>query len=132
MIGLDYILSTYNMTRAELAKRMGINRANISMYIRSSQIPEKRLEQIVDIFPNVSKEYFTKELGENDKFNINISKHTEGNIYDLTMNSKKKELVESFLRIVVKQEVPLELLDTMLQHFENNYKTKGEMNNETY
>jgi transcriptional regulator with XRE-family HTH domain len=44
MFGLKYILETYKISNSDLADDMGINRANISMWIKNKQVPENKIE----------------------------------------------------------------------------------------
>lgn len=74
MIGLEYILGLYNMQHVELAERLGIKKQNINMWIKGKQnIPKKYLPILEESF-GIGKEYFTKELNEIDKLEIQKEK----------------------------------------------------------
>ncbi|SDY76485.1 Helix-turn-helix [Proteiniborus ethanoligenes] len=74
MIGLEYILNLYNMQHVELAERLGIRKQNINMWIKGKQnIPKKYIPILEEIF-GLKKEYFTKELDEIDKLEIQKEK----------------------------------------------------------
>ena len=74
MIGLEYILSLYNMQYVELAEKLGIKKQNINMWIKRKQnIPKKYLPILESLF-GIEEEYFTKELNEIDKLEIQKEK----------------------------------------------------------
>lgn len=74
MIGLEYILSLYNMQHIELAEKLGIKKQNINMWIKGKQkIPKKYLPTLEEIFV-LKSEYFTKELDEIEKLEIQKEK----------------------------------------------------------
>ena len=74
MIGLEYILSLYNMQHVELAEKLGIRKQNINMWIKGKQnIPKKYLPVLKDLF-GLSEEYFIRELNEIDKLEIQKEK----------------------------------------------------------
>lgn len=74
MIGLEYILSLYNMQHIELAEILGIKKQNINLWIKGKQnIPKKYLPLLEKRF-GISSEYFTKELTEIDKLEIQKEK----------------------------------------------------------
>lgn len=74
MIGLEYILSIYNMQHVELAEKLGIKKQNINMWIKGKQnIPKKYLPILEELF-GLSKEYFIKELNEIDQLEIQKEK----------------------------------------------------------
>lgn len=74
MIGLEYILSLYNMQHVELAEKLGIKKQNINMWIKRKQkIPKKYLPILESIF-ELKQEYFTKELTEIEKLEIQKEK----------------------------------------------------------
>lgn len=74
MIGLEYILSLYNMAHIELAEKLGIKKQNINMWIKGKQkIPKKYLPILQEIF-NIEKELFQKELTEIEKLEIQKEK----------------------------------------------------------
>lgn len=74
LIGLEYILSLYNMQHIELAEKLGIKKQNINMWIKGKQkIPKKYLPTLEEIF-GLKSEYFTKELDEIEKLEIQKEK----------------------------------------------------------
>lgn len=74
MIGLEYILSLYNMQHIELAKKLGIKKQNINLWIKKKQnIPKKYLPILEETF-GIKKEYFNKEIDEIDKLEIQKEK----------------------------------------------------------
>ncbi|WP_346929601.1 helix-turn-helix domain-containing protein [Clostridium sp.] len=74
MIGLEYILSLYNMQHIELAEKLGIKKQNINMWIKGKQnIPKKYLPILEELF-GTKQEYFMKELNEIEKLEIQKEK----------------------------------------------------------
>lgn len=74
MIGLEYILSLYNMQHIELAEKLGIKKQNINLWIKGKQnIPKKYLPVLEEIF-GTKQEYFMKELNEIEKLEIQKEK----------------------------------------------------------
>ncbi|MBZ5752180.1 helix-turn-helix domain-containing protein [Metabacillus rhizolycopersici] len=74
MIGLEYILSLYNMQHIELAERLGIKKQNINLWIKRKQnIPKKYLPILTELF-GIEEEYFIKELTEVEKLEIQKEK----------------------------------------------------------
>lgn len=74
MKGLEYILNLYNMPHIELADKLGIRKQNINMWIKGKQnIPKKYLPILEGLF-GLNKEYFTKELTEIEKLEIQKEK----------------------------------------------------------
>ena len=62
------------MPHVELADRLGIRKQNINMWIKKKQnIPRKYLPILKEIF-GIGEEYFTKELNEIDKLEIQKEK----------------------------------------------------------
>ncbi|MBN1071698.1 transcriptional regulator [Clostridium botulinum] len=77
MIGLEYILSLYNMQHIELAEKLGIKKQNINLWIKGKQkIPKKYLPVLEKLF-KIKQEYFTKELNEIEKLEIQKEKLKE-------------------------------------------------------
>lgn len=73
-MGLEYILSLYNMQHIELAEILGIKKQNINMWIKGKQnIPKKYLPVLEELF-QLDRSYFTKELSEVDKLEIQKEK----------------------------------------------------------
>lgn len=74
MIGLEYILSLYNMQHIELAEKLGIKKQNINLWIKGKQnIPRKYLPILEKLF-GINQEYFIKELDEIEKLEIQKEK----------------------------------------------------------
>lgn len=74
MIGLEYILSLYNMQHIELAEILGIKKQNINLWIKGKQnIPKKYLPLLEEKF-GIKKEYFIRELNEIEKLEIQKEK----------------------------------------------------------
>ncbi|RYM00253.1 helix-turn-helix domain-containing protein [Sporolactobacillus sp. THM7-7] len=74
MIGLQYILGLYNMQQLELADRLGIKKQNINLWLKGKQnIPKKYLPTLEKLF-HVDRAYFTKELDEIEKLEIQKEK----------------------------------------------------------
>lgn len=74
LIGLEYILSLYNMQHIELAEKLGIKKQNINLWIKGKQkIPKKYLPILEELF-GIKQEYFIKELDEIDKLEIQKEK----------------------------------------------------------
>lgn len=77
MIGLEYILNLYNLPHVELANQLGIRKQNINMWIKRKQnIPKKYLPVLEERF-KINQKYFTKELNEIDKLEIQKEKLKE-------------------------------------------------------
>lgn len=74
MIGLEYILSLYNMQHIDLAERLGIRKQNINLWIKGRQnIPKKYFPILEEIF-GIKQEYFIKELNEIERLEIQKEK----------------------------------------------------------
>ncbi|GFZ30113.1 hypothetical protein CSC2_06390 [Clostridium zeae] len=74
MIGLEYILGLYNMQHIELADKLGIKKQNINLWIKGKQnISKKYLPILEDLF-GIDQQYFTKELSEIEKLEIQKEK----------------------------------------------------------
>jgi plasmid maintenance system antidote protein VapI len=70
MIGLEYILSLYNVSHVSLAEELGIKRQNINLWIKGKgKIPKKYLPVLSKKF-RIDEKYFQKELGDLDKLAI--------------------------------------------------------------
>lgn len=62
------------MQYIKLAEMLGINKQNITMWVKGKQkVPKKYLPTLEEIF-NIDKEYFSKELTEIDKLEIQKEK----------------------------------------------------------
>lgn len=74
LIGLEYILGLYNMQQLELAEQLGIKKQNINLWIKGKQnIPKKYLPTLEKLF-HVDRSYFSKELSEIEKLEIQKEK----------------------------------------------------------
>jgi plasmid maintenance system antidote protein VapI len=74
LIGLEYILSLYNLQHVELAEKLGIKKQNINMWVKQKQkIPKKYLPVLKDLF-GVESDYFGRELTEIEKLEIQKEK----------------------------------------------------------
>jgi plasmid maintenance system antidote protein VapI len=74
LIGLEYILSLYNMQHVELAEKLGIKKQNINMWVKQKQnIPKKYLPVLEELF-GVESNYFSREITEIDKLEIQKEK----------------------------------------------------------
>lgn len=74
LIGLEYILDLYNIQHVELAERLGLKKQNINLWIKGKQgIPKKYLPELAKMF-EVNEEYFSKELNEIEKLEIQKEK----------------------------------------------------------
>jgi plasmid maintenance system antidote protein VapI len=74
LIGLEYILSLYNLQHVELAEKLGIKKQNINMWVKQKQnIPKKYLPVLEELF-EVQRDYFSREITEIDKLEIQKEK----------------------------------------------------------
>ena len=74
IIGLEYILTLYEMQHIDLANKLGIKKQNINMWIKGKQkVPKKYLPILEDLFC-IDKEYFSKDIDEIDKLEIQKEK----------------------------------------------------------
>ncbi|WP_240697298.1 YdaS family helix-turn-helix protein [Sporolactobacillus sp. Y61] len=74
LIGLEYVLGLYNMQQLELADRLGIKKQNINLWLKGKQnIPKKYLPTLEQLF-HINRDYFSKELTEIDKLEIQKEK----------------------------------------------------------
>lgn len=72
--GLEYILSLYQVQHIALAERLGIKKQNINLWIKGKQnIPKKYLPVLEELF-GINRSYFTKELTDIDKLEIQKEK----------------------------------------------------------
>ncbi|MBT2289583.1 hypothetical protein J7E73_10650 [Paenibacillus albidus] len=77
MFGLKFILQTYNMSNSDLANKLEINRANISMWIKNNDIPPVRVTELKKVFPNIPSELFSKDLKASEKILVQEIYFTE-------------------------------------------------------
>ncbi len=118
MIGLEYILSLYNMQHVELAEKLGIRKQNINMWIKGKQnIPKKYLPILQDIF-GLEQKYFSKQLTEIEKLEIQKEKLK----MDLKPVIKKHDQQFMIGKINSMVEVPIydkEEINTIERYIEN-------------
>lgn len=70
MIGLEFIMETYNTNANRLAEELQVSRHTIYDWLKGRRkIPTKRLKQLSEYF-ELPEEYFQKELTQQDKLNI--------------------------------------------------------------
>ena len=75
--GLEYILKLYDVQQKELADELGINKQNITLWIKEKQkISRKYLPVLAQRF-DIPEKYFQKELTELDKNYIKRKKLNE-------------------------------------------------------
>lgn len=70
MLGIVFIRKLWDWTAADVADRMGIHRTAVSAWERNNHIPAKRLNALSEVFYGLDAKYFSKELTEVDKLNI--------------------------------------------------------------
>lgn len=76
MLGLEYILEEFGMSKAELAEKLKIDRANITMWLSGVRpIPKKHLPKLVAIF-NLPENYFCEQIDKERKLEIQNVKLT--------------------------------------------------------
>jgi len=74
LIGLEYILSLYNIQHVELAEKLGIKKQNINMWVKQKQsIPRKYLPVLEELF-GVGSDYLCRELSDIEKLEIQKEK----------------------------------------------------------
>lgn len=77
MKGLEYISKTFGVSYSEIAKRLGVSRGLVNLWINNDRdIPQKRLEELMQIqeFEGIPKVYFSKELSSSEQMEIQIIK----------------------------------------------------------
>jgi transcriptional regulator with XRE-family HTH domain len=70
MFGLVFIRRIWDLTANEVADKIGVKRAAVAAWERKKSIPLKRLRSLSELFNGLDEEYFSKELTEIDKLNI--------------------------------------------------------------
>ena len=70
MFGLVFIRRIWDLTADEVADKIGVKRAAVAAWERKKSIPLKRLRSLSELFNGLDEEYFSKELTEIDKLNI--------------------------------------------------------------
>lgn len=74
MLGLEYILNTYNIQYVELAEYLGIKKQNINMWIKRRQNIPKKYLPVLEEYLGIEQHYFSKELSEIEKLEIQKEK----------------------------------------------------------
>ncbi|NFO65459.1 helix-turn-helix domain-containing protein [Clostridium botulinum] len=75
MFGLDYLCSIYNMQQTELAEKLGVSKQIINIWMKKTRpIPKKYYDKLSEIFGGLDSKYFSKELTELDKLEIQMNK----------------------------------------------------------
>ncbi len=78
--GLEYIAFLYNVSFTEIANRVGVSKQTVNSWVKGRRpIADKHLPKLSEMFDNIPKEYFEKELSEIDKLKIQRIKQ-ENNI----------------------------------------------------
>ncbi|MDO5040134.1 helix-turn-helix domain-containing protein [Clostridium sp.] len=89
IIGLEYILTLYDIQHIELAEYLGIKKQNINLWIKGKQKIPKKYIPILEEYFGINKEYFNKNIDEIDKLEIQKEKLKR----DLNPIIKKQQLV---------------------------------------
>lgn len=77
MIGLEFILNTYNEKKSNIADMLGIPRPNISAWLKNERkIPEKWLSELSEYF-NLPAYLFQKELSQEEEIKIFLQRNAE-------------------------------------------------------
>lgn len=83
MIGLEHILHIYNMKKSEIADKLGVPRSNFTGWLKKDRnIPKERINQLSEIFPNIPKEYFQKELTKSEMLHVQEIYFRETDVWD--------------------------------------------------
>ncbi|WKB36033.1 YdaS family helix-turn-helix protein [Terrilactibacillus sp. S3-3] len=149
MIGLEYILGLYNMQQLELAEQLGIKKQNINLWIKGKQnIPKKYLPTLEKLF-HVDRSYFSKELSEIEKLEIQkeklknelkpiIKSHEQvlrkggGGLEDVPVYDKEE--INAIERSIEKARLSFSVLKrniggcgqaSLYGHLSNDYRTSG-------
>lgn len=71
MIGLEFVCNLYGDSAIDVAKYLGIHRANVLMWFNTARpIPERHMSLLEKKFPRVPRELFIQELRKEDKQEI--------------------------------------------------------------
>lgn len=73
-MGLEYILNLHQMPQVELAERLGIKKQNITLWIKGRQPISKKYLPILEELFHLPSEYFSRELTEIEKLEIQKEK----------------------------------------------------------
>ena len=74
IIGLEYILALYDIQHIELAEHLGIKKQNINLWIKGKQKIPKKYIPILEEYFGINKDYFSKDIDEIDKLEIQKEK----------------------------------------------------------
>lgn len=75
MKGLEYICDLYNMQQKDLAEKLDVSKQVVSGWIRGIRpIPQKYFDKLSEIFGGLDSKYFSKELTELEKLEIQMNK----------------------------------------------------------
>lgn len=71
MIGLEFLINIYGLKNKDIANTLGISPVTVHDWIKGKRkIPLARIEELSNIFENIPKEYFQKELTKEDELKI--------------------------------------------------------------
>lgn len=85
MIGLEYILQLTGVQQKDLAEKLGINKQNLTLWIKGKQNISKKYLPILADFFNIPQEYFQKDISEIDKIkiqNFKLEQDLEKSVYN--------------------------------------------------
>jgi hypothetical protein len=73
--GLEFCIQTYGYKKSWVAEQVGTKNPNLSAWFSTGKkgsrpIPEDKLNKICEVFPNIPRKYFTKELTEWERLDI--------------------------------------------------------------
>lgn len=75
MFGLEFLCNLYNMQQTELAEKLGMSKQIVNIWIKKTRpIPKKYYGKLSEIFAGLDAKYFSKELTELDKLEIQMHK----------------------------------------------------------
>ncbi len=91
MFGLEFLCKLYNMQQTELAEKVGVSKQIVNIWMKKTRpIPKKYYDKLSEIFGGLDSKYFSRELTELDKLEIQmhkldnewISEEYEEEVYD--------------------------------------------------
>lgn len=98
MNGLRYIMQLEELTTAEVAKKMKVNRSLISVWQTGRRIiPNNRISELAGIFPKYPAYYFNKELTTEDMAAIREIK-ISGKAMETPRKDERMSKVESLIK----------------------------------
>ncbi|MDP9727049.1 transcriptional regulator with XRE-family HTH domain [Priestia aryabhattai] len=143
MKGLEYISKTFGVSYSEIAKRLGVSRGLVNLWINNDRdIPQKRLEELTQIqeFKGIPKVYFSKELSSSEQMEIQIIKlerediSYEVPIYDnegVEIGWEKRfenETIINHFRKQIERAKSIEKLNTEINKLVTNDEVEDEVN----